>query len=92
MSPSDDPEFVGVSVATPTLCYVWPKRADFELLQPEEIVFEWKPCKATTLIKKDGLQWERRIRSKWVQQGDVKVVFQLFDERPVEAQREQAAA
>lgn len=92
MSLSDDPEFEGVHVVSPTLCFVWPKRAHFELLQTTETLHEWKPCNTTTLMKRDGLQWERRCRSKCVQQGDVNVVFQLFEERPVEAQREQAAA
>jgi len=92
MSLSDDPEVEGVHVVTPTLCVVWPKRAHFEKLQTEETLHEWKPCESTTVIKNDGRQWERRIRSKWVQQGDLKVIFQLFEERPVEAQREQAAS
>lgn len=83
-----EPEFTGCSVVSPTLIYAWPGRADFALIPLEETVHDWAPCRTTTLIKNDGQQWEHRIRSKWLKaDNDIKVIFQVFEERPADPAR-----
>lgn len=68
----------GMSVATPTTVYAWPKtREEFDLLALPEITHEWKPDN----IKK-GM--ERRCISKATSRvgcGEMMVIFQWFEER-----------
>lgn len=71
----------GCSIPMPTLVYAWPKKAEFDLLAVPEIIHEWKPCRSTTVLKADGQEWERRCHSKTVEDGEVTVIFQWFDER-----------
>ena len=86
MSQPND-EFTGCRVASQSLVYVWPRRADFERIALTEIVDDWKTCRTTTLMRNDGQQWERRCHSKPMDNGAVTVFFQVFDERPVVADR-----
>jgi hypothetical protein len=72
----------GCSVATPTLVYAWTTKEDFDRLAVEELIHDWKPCRATTMIRSDGQAWERRCHSKTVDGAGVAVIFQWFDERP----------
>lgn len=82
----NDYQHEGCCVATPTLVYAWPaSRTEFDKIAIPETVHAWKPCSTTTLVKNDGRQWERRVHSKTVN-GPVMVVFQWFDERPMENQ------
>jgi len=78
----------GVAVALPTLVYAWPKtKEDFDMIATPETIHDWEPCSTTTLLKGDGQKWERRCHSKSVggdKPGDVMVVFQWFDERPLQ--------
>lgn len=72
-------------IATPTLVYAGPPtKEDFDKLACDEMVHDWKPDRTTTLLKADGLEWERRCHSKTVGGSGVLVIFQWFDERPIE--------
>lgn len=74
----------GVSVASSGLVYVWPStKEDFEKIDIKESVFDWMECSTTTLLKGDGKKWERQCRAK-IQKGHVDVIFQWFDERPLD--------
>lgn len=73
----------GMSVATPSLVYAWPKsREEFDRIAADETVHEWADDPVWTAIKHDGCTWQRRCRSKSIEGGDVMVVFQWFEERP----------
>ena len=79
-----DLESTGCCVASPNLVYAWPSRTDFDRLALTETVHDWAACKTTTLIRNDGQKWARRCHSKTMDGGPVMVIFQVFDERPVE--------
>lgn len=74
----------GCSVATPTLIYAWTTQDAFDLIALPELIHSWKHCQVTTLIKRDGQEWERRCHSKSMKKNGVMVVFQFFEERPVQ--------
>ena len=73
----------GCSVATPTLVYVWPTKEEFDKLGVEEMLHDWRPDRTGTMLRSDGLQWQRRCHSKTIEGSGITVIFQWFDERPV---------
>ncbi len=76
-----DGEFNSCRVPLATTAFVWPTKADFDRLDVPEKVFDWGHCDTTTLLKRDGRQWERRCHAKTVEDGKVSVIFQWFEER-----------
>lgn len=83
------------AVPLPHLVYAGPHtREEFDRLALPETVHEWKADTTFTLIKNDGQAWERRCHSKVLgdhSRDSVTVIFQWFDERPVEVAQQVAA-
>lgn len=78
------------TVPIPRTVYAGPStKEEFDRLPLPETVHDWQHSETTTLLKKDGQQWERRCHSKvlgdYSRPGQVVVIFQWFDERVVEA-------
>ncbi len=75
----------GCSIALPTVVYAWTAtKEEFDKLALSETLHDWKSDKTTTVLKGDGQEWERRCHSKTVEGSGVLVIFQWFDERPIE--------
>ena len=83
------------AVPLPSTIYAGPAtRAEFDRIPLPELVHEWQFDKVATLLKNDGQKWERRCHSKALgdhSQSSITVIFQWFDERPVEVSTEGGA-
>ena len=74
----------GCSVATPTLIYAWTTQDAFDLIALPATTHDWQHSRTLDLINNDGRTWERRCHSKSIEKDGVRVVFQFFEERPVQ--------
>jgi hypothetical protein len=74
------------SVASPTVVYASPAtKEDFDKLALEELIHDWRPSSAETVLQNDGQEWEIRCHSKTVEASGVLVIFQWFDARPIKS-------
>lgn len=75
-------------IYSPTLVYAQPAtKEEFDKLALKEQVYDWKPCKATNVLKNDGQHWERRCHCKVLgdhRPDEITVIFQWWDERVAE--------
>ena len=76
------------AVSTPTLIYVGPRtKVEFDQIALPARLSDWKDDKVTTLVMRDGQQWQMRMHSKMLT-GDtaeaVMVIFQWPEYRAVE--------
>lgn len=82
--PVDEVMRSGCSVATPTTIYAWTStKAEFDTIALPEKIHEWKESETVALLRGDGRAWERRVFSKALDGGPVSVIFQWFEERPL---------
>ncbi|MYM92240.1 hypothetical protein [Duganella vulcania] len=75
----------GCKVATPNTVYAWTRtKAEFDTIALPETAHAWAPSDVVDLIRSDGRKWERRCFSKCLDGGPVTVIFQWFEERPIQ--------
>lgn len=86
--------FCGVPTPTGKLIYAGPAtREEFDRIPLPAKQFDWNPCQTTTVLKADGREWERRVTAKSLDDAStgISIIFQWFEERPVEQAAEQTA-
>ena len=76
------------AVPLPGFVYAGPKtKEEFDRIPLPVTVHEWKPDSTETMLRNDGLQYERRCHSKSIEStapDTLMVIFQWFEARVAE--------